>query len=182
MSTGTPVQSYRMGQLAMVTTAMRGAITRSPWLRALISALALSAGSTVLPLAGCAVHEERRGHLLAPSDIQQIQPGMTQDQVQGLLGTPDTTSTAGQQTFYYISSTAKGTAFLEPTETDRQVLAVYFTQFNVVDQVGNYALKDGKVIDIIGRTTPTARGDKTLIEKLFKGVGKKQYFDPEKGQ
>ena len=189
MTSGTPDRSYRMGQLAMITAAMSGAIT-GPFRRRIVTsrrrivtlAAAISASLAVLPLAGCAVHEERRGHLLAPSDIQQIRPGMTQDQVQSLLGTPDTTSTAGQQTFYYISSTAKGTAFLEPTEVDRQVLAVYFSQFNVVDQVGNYALKDGKVIDTIGRTTPTARGDKSLIEKLFKGVGKKQFFDPEKGQ
>jgi outer membrane protein assembly factor BamE (lipoprotein component of BamABCDE complex) len=134
-----------------------------------------------LGLAGCAFQEERRGHLLADSDIQQIQPGMSQDQVRGLLGTPDTTSTVAPATFYYISSTVKGTSFLEPSEVDRHVLAVYFTPFATVDQVGNYTLKDGKVIDVIGRTTPTARGDKSLIEKLFKGIGKKQQlFDPEK--
>lgn len=139
-------------------------------------------GFVILPLAGCAMQEERRGHLLQPADIQQVRPGMTQEQVSGVLGTPDTTSTVGQQTFYYISSTVRGTAFMEPSEVDRQILAVYFTQFNTVDQVANYTLKDGKVIDVIGRTTPTARGDKTLLEKLFKGVGKKQFFDPEKGQ
>ena len=102
---------------------------------------------------------------------------MTQDQVRGVLGTPDTTSTAGQQTYYYMSSTARGASFLEPTEVDRQVVAVYFNPVGTLDQVANYSLKDGKVIDVIGRTTPSARGDKSLLEKLFKGVGKKQAFD-----
>jgi outer membrane protein assembly factor BamE (lipoprotein component of BamABCDE complex) len=137
----------------------------------------------VLPLlTGCATQELRRGHLFASSDLQQIQPGMTQDQVRGILGTPDTSSTVGNQAFYYISSTAKGTAFLEPTEVDRQVLVVYFNPVGTVDQLANYTLKDGKVIDTINRETPSARGDKGLIEKLFKGVGKKQQlFDPQKG-
>lgn len=143
----------------------------------------LAAGILSLALAGCATQEERRGHLMVESDIQQVQPGMTQEQVRGLLGTPDTTSTVAPVTFYYISSTVRGAVLFEPSEVDRHILAVYFTQFGTVDQVGNYTLKDGRVIDVIGRTTPTARGDKSLIEKLFKGIGKKQQlFDPEKPQ
>ncbi len=135
-----------------------------------------------LPLAGCANQEERRGHLFVASDIQQIQPGMTQDQVRGLLGTPDTTSTVGADAFYYISSTARGAAFLEPTEVDRKILAVYFNPVGTVQQVANYSMQDGRVIDIIGRETGSAQGDKSLIEKLFKGVGKKQkVFDDSKG-
>jgi outer membrane protein assembly factor BamE (lipoprotein component of BamABCDE complex) len=134
-----------------------------------------------LMLAGCVTQEERRGHLFVAADIQQIQPGMSQDQVRGVLGTPDTTSTVGAQAFYYISSTAKGAAFLEPAEVDRKILAVYFNQAGTVDQVANYTMKDGKVIDIVGRETGSALGDKSLIEKLFKGVGKKQKLFDDKG-
>jgi len=144
-------------------------------------ALAVGLAITALACAGCVMQEERRGHLLVQSDIQQVRPGMTQDQVRGVLGTPDTTSTVAPATFYYMSSVLKGAAFMEPSEVDRNILAVYFTQFGTVDQVANYTMKDGKIVDVIGRTTPTARGDKSLIEKLFKGIGKKQQlFDPEK--
>ena len=150
---------------------------RRPLTAAVFAGLAIAA----LTIGGCVTQEERRGHLLVESDIQQIRPGMSQDQVRGVLGTPDTTSTVAPATFYYMSSVLKGAAFMEPTEVDRNILAVYFTQFGTVDQVASYTMKDGKVIDVIGRTTPTARGDKSLIEKLFKGIGKKQQlFDPEK--
>lgn len=147
----------------------------SPW-----KALAVAAGTAlaVLVLSGCATNIERRGHQLAAADLQQVRPGMTQDQVIAALGTPDTTSTIGNQTFYYMASTAQGLAFMEPTEVDRQVVAVYFTPFGTVDQVANYTLKDGVVFDTISRTTPTAHGDKSFIDKLFKGVGKKKVFDP----
>ena len=147
----------------------------------LLALVGIGLTAALLASAGCATHEERRGHLLEQSDIQQVRPGMTQDQVRGLLGTPDTTSTAAPVTYYYMSSVARGAAFLEASEVDRYILAVYFNQFNTVDQVANYTLKDGKVIDTISRSTPTARGDKSLIDKLFKGVGKKQQlFDPDK--
>lgn len=127
-----------------------------------------------LLLGGCASQEVRQGHLFTAADIQQVQIGMSQDQVRGVLGSPDTTSTVGADAFYYVSSTSKGAAFLQPTEIDRKILAVYFNPVGTVQQVANYTLQDGKVIDIIGRQTPTANGDKSLIEKLFKGVGKKQ--------
>lgn len=146
-------------------------------------AVALFLGTGLLVSAGCAMQEEQRGHLMADSDIQQVRVGMTQEQVKGLLGTPDTTSTVPPVTFYYISSTVRGTSFTEPVETSRTILAVYFNPFSTVDQVANYGLKDGKVVNTVGRVTPTARGDKSLIEKLFKGIGKKQQlFDPGKPQ
>ena len=149
--------------------------------RAPSAAIAAGLALALLASAGCAMQEERRGHLLVDADIQQVQPGMTQDQVRGILGTPDTTSTVAPPTFYYMSSVVQGSSFQEPVEIDRHILAVYFNQFSTVDQVANYTLKDGKVVDTIGRITPTARGDKSLVEKLFKGVGKKQtLFDPGK--
>jgi len=155
-------------------------------LQPLASVLAAGIAVATLVSAGCSTmfvqQEAQRGHLLADSDIQQVQPGMSQEQVRGILGTPDTTATSGPATYYYMSSTLRGAAFMEPTEVERHILAIYFTPFGTVTQVANYTLKDGKVIDTIGRTTASAHGDKSLIDKLFKGIGKKeQLFDPGKG-
>lgn len=136
--------------------------------------LALALG---LVLAGCSTDLERRGHLLTANDLQQVQPGMSKDQVMGLLGTPDSTSTGDGLTYYYISSTEKRSALLPSTEIDRQVVAVYFNPVGSVDHVANYGLQDGKVIDTISRTTPSATGEKSFIEKLFRGVGKKKSLD-----
>lgn len=69
----------------------------------------------------------KHGHQFQESDIQQIQPGMTSDSVRLALGTPATTSTvAGGNAYYYISSTETQSAFFKPTEVDRKVLAIYF--------------------------------------------------------
>ena len=94
------------------------------------------------------------------------------------LGSPTTTSTTGSgSAYYYISSTEGQSAFFKPTEKDRQVVAVYFTETGTVDRIANYGLKDGKVFDYISRTTPTPGArDEGLLQQLFRNLGKKQLF------
>src|SRR5690606_4431629 len=118
-----------------------------------MGALAL-AGLIAACSAGAVV--TKHGHHFQPSDLQQIQPGMTQEQVRMILGTPTTTSSVGTgDAFYYISSTTKQVAFLPPEEVDRRIVAIYFTRSGTVERVAEYGLQDGKVFDFISRTTPT---------------------------
>ena len=48
----------------------------------------------------------KHGQLFAETDLQAVQPGMSQDQVRAALGTPATTAVVGDgRAYYYISST-----------------------------------------------------------------------------
>jgi outer membrane protein assembly factor BamE (lipoprotein component of BamABCDE complex) len=97
---------------------------------------------------------------------------MTADSVRLALGTPATTSTiAGGNAYYYISSTETQSAFFKPTEVDRKILAVYFGRAGTVDHVAHYGLKDGKIFDYIKRQTPAQVRDQTLLQQIFKGIG-----------
>jgi outer membrane protein assembly factor BamE (lipoprotein component of BamABCDE complex) len=127
-----------------------------------------------LTVAACAGKVTQHGHMLTTEDIQQVQPGMSKDQVQLALGSPDTTSTLSGEVFYYISSTRKGVAFLKPKVIGRRVVAVYFNKTDNVDRVGYYGLKDGKVFDFISRTTPSHGSDTNLLKQLLGNFGKKQ--------
>jgi outer membrane protein assembly factor BamE (lipoprotein component of BamABCDE complex) len=142
-------------------------------------ALALAV-AVALPgtLAGCSETITVHGHQFHDSDLQAVQPGMSQDQVKGSLGTPATTAViGGGDAFYYISSKMSQSAFFTPTEKDRQVVAVYFNQGGTVETVANYGLKDGKVFDFISRQTPAPGGkDEGIIKSLFRNLGKKQLF------
>ena len=134
--------------------------------------------AVVLAASGCAETIVKHGHQFRETDLQQISPGMTQDQVKLTLGTPTTTSAvATGNTYYYIASTEAEKSFLSPRETDRQVVAVYFNQGGTVDQVANYGLKDGKVFDFITRQTPAPGAkDEGLLKSLFRNLGKQQIF------
>ena len=140
---------------------------------AIVAALA-----SVLLISGCSGQVLKHGHQFRENDVQQIQPGMSQDQVKLTLGTPATTATvSGGQAYYYISSTDKQVAFLSPTEVDRQVVAVYFSPLGSVERVANYGMKDGKVFDHVSRKTPAPGvGDEGLLKQLFRNLGKKQLF------
>lgn len=138
------------------------------------AALAVVTGLGVVA-AGCSATVTKHGHLFQENDLQQIQPGMSQEQVKLSLGTPTTTSTVGNgQAFYYMSSTEKQSSFFAPSETDRQVVAVYFNRVGTVERVANYGLKDGKVFDTISRTTPSAnQNEDGILKQLFRNLGQK---------
>ena len=172
------VDSREDGIIMRRATTMRYKLASEP--RGLWSSgrLLAAAIGCVLPLLGCSEQITKHGHQFRESDMQQVQPGMGQEQVKVSLGTPTTTSTTGSgEAYYYISSTASKTAFLLPTETDRQVVAVYFTPTGTVDHVANYGLKDGKVFDTVSRTTPSPGAqDEGILKQLFRNIGKKQVF------
>lgn len=129
-------------------------------------------------MAGCAEQVTTHGHMFRENDAQSVQPGMGQDQVKMSLGSPTTTTTSGAgNVYYYISSTTKQTSFFSEKETDRKVMAVYFTPDGAVDKVANYGMKDGKVFDYMSSTTPAPGArDEGIVKQLFRNLGTKQIF------
>jgi outer membrane protein assembly factor BamE (lipoprotein component of BamABCDE complex) len=139
--------------------------------------LAAVAGAMMLVFSGCAEQTLKHGQYFTQGDLQQVQPGMSKEQVKLSLGTPSTKTTAsstGSDVYYYISSTAKQAAFFKPKEVDRQVVAIYFTPTGSVDKVANYGLKDGKVFDFITRKTAAPGGkEEGILKALFRNLGTK---------
>jgi outer membrane protein assembly factor BamE (lipoprotein component of BamABCDE complex) len=123
----------------------------------------------------CAPTIHKHGHQFQDTDVAQIQNGMSQEQVKGVLGSPTTTATVGGgAAYYYIASTTQQTAFFKPDEVDRKVLAVYFGQFGAVERTAQYGLKDGKVINYSNETTKHHAKDEGILRALFRNLGTKQ--------
>ena len=133
------------------------------------------AGALALWVAGCSETITKHGHQFRDTDLQSIQPGMSQEQVRTTLGSPATTAVVGSgSAFYYISSTMGQSSFMLPSEKDRKVVAVYFDEAETVQQIANYGLKDGKVFDFISRSTPAPGAkDEGILNSLFRNLGKK---------
>jgi outer membrane protein assembly factor BamE (lipoprotein component of BamABCDE complex) len=157
-----------MPSVGMNVKASRTRVTK----RGLLSAAAALA---VVVSAACSPTVTRHGHHFQESDVSQISPGLSQEQVKGVLGTPTTTATVGGgAAFYYISSTQQQTAFFKPDEVDRKVLAVYFSPLGAVERVGNYGLKDGRVINYSSDKTKSTAKDESILRALFRNLGTKQ--------
>jgi outer membrane protein assembly factor BamE (lipoprotein component of BamABCDE complex) len=131
-------------------------------------------------LSGCGAQIDRHGHVFIDVDLQQIQPGMTKDQVTAVLGSPDTTSTIAGDAFYYISTTQKTVAFLKPREIDRQVVAVYFDGNASVQQVAHYGLKDGIIVNYYKGETPARGKDINIIEQIFGNLANRGMFKDQR--
>ena len=87
------------------------------------------------------------------------------------LGTPSTTATFDNEVFYYVSQKrVRGAMFMKPKLVDQTVLAVYFDEDGTVKQIANYTLKDGRVFDMISRTTPTGGVDKSFLAQVISGA------------
>jgi outer membrane protein assembly factor BamE (lipoprotein component of BamABCDE complex) len=136
------------------------------WIRA---ATWLQAGLCVAFLAGCSPEINHRGYYAKPGAFSQIAEGMSKGEVEGVLGSPSTTASANVQgdSYYYISSTTAGRAFLNPVETSREVIAVRFDRQDQVSSVAQYGLEDGRIININDRTTPVPGSDVSILQELF---------------
>ena len=130
--------------------------------------------TTAFLVFGCAGQVDRHGHLFTDVDLQQIQPGMSQDQVRLTLGTPDTKGTLGGEVFYYISSTRKTMPMGRPKVIDRKIVAVYFNKQQAVNDVGHFGLKDGRIVNIINGETPTYGKKLSALEQLFGNIANRR--------
>ena len=124
--------------------------------------------AVIAVLAACTPEISQRGYLADPSLEAQVKSGTdTKTSVQDRLGYASTTATFGGDAWYYISSVEKQVAFFTPTVQKRTILAVYFDKDGKVTSLKHYALKDGHVISLETRVTPTRGRELTFLQQLL---------------
>lgn len=140
----------------------------SPALRA-----TLALGIAIVALNACAPTIDTRGNLPDPEAVLEVQPGVhDRNQVASILGSPSAVATFEDDTWYYISRRTEQIAFLEPEVIDQQVLVVKFGSDGLVDEMKLYGFEDGRVVDPVDRTTPTAGRELTILQQLFGNIGR----------
>ncbi len=131
---------------------------------------AMLAAGLALLLASCTATVMHHGYLPRKGDLEQLREGMTKAEVEALLGSPSTTATIESlnDSYYYISSTTKQTAFLKPQEVDRRILAIRFDRNGMVRSFAVYGLEDGQIVNISDRETPAAGKEAGILASLFR--------------
>lgn len=124
-------------------------------------------------LAGCTsstalVTQRTQGYVIPSTALQQIRPGQSQQTVQLVLGSPQSTNTFGDQTaWYYVETKVNQTSFGFTQVKERTVLAVYFDKNKKVSERAVYSLQDGRAINIETRRTPSFGQDATFIDSIL---------------
>jgi outer membrane protein assembly factor BamE (lipoprotein component of BamABCDE complex) len=124
-----------------------------------------------LPTSAGLNEEINRGFVADQDTIAKVKPGMDVQAVLQTLGTPSTTSTVGNRTFYYVSQRSRRTfQFQAPAVVDQNVIAVYFNKGFKVERIANWGVQDGVIFDFISRTTPTGGEEQSFLRNVFRGV------------
>ena len=121
-------------------------------------------------LGGCLGYdgEIQHGYVVDSQTLSQVKTGSSKEATLKIMGTPSTTSTVGGDAWYYISQkTERKLQFMQPTLLDQRVFAVYFTKAKKVERTANYGMEDGKVIDMVTRTTPTAGAESAFLRNML---------------
>jgi len=132
------------------------------------SALALSAivGGCVSPIT------DYSGYIADEAQPSAMEPGIdTRASVLARLGSPSTRSVFDDNTWYYITTTNERLAFYRPTVAQRTITGVRFNEDDVVEEVLEYDVNDGQVINYASRETPTLGRQLTFLEQLLGSIG-----------
>ena len=146
---------------------MRSLRTTPPGVRPAVKLMA-ALPVLALPLGGCFSETYQKGYIIPDGALEQIPVGASQEQVLIVLGTPSTVATISGEVFYYISQRSQQISFLPQKEVDRRVVAVYFDKNRRVQRLADYGIKDGRIFDSIGRTTPSGGVEQNYLAFVFK--------------
>ena len=113
-------------------------------------------------------------------DLNQVQPGMTKEQVQTVLGSPDTTSTIGGDAYYYISTTTRRWPSSSRKRSTGRSSRSISTKAQAVQQVAHYGLKDGIVVNYYKGETPARGKDLSVLEQIFGNLANRGMFKDQR--
>lgn len=145
----------------------------------IIAALGISAG-----LSGCEETYTNHGFMPQLADLDTIEAGKdTRGSVLRKLGRPSSISSFDSSSWFYAASRVEHYAFYAPKVIDRKVVTVSFNESGLVENVGRYGIEDGKIIDLVTRTTPTYGRELTVLQQIFGNLGRfnaEQFTDPSR--
>jgi outer membrane protein assembly factor BamE (lipoprotein component of BamABCDE complex) len=136
-------------------------------------AVAVTLALVSLAGAGCTSVVDRRGFM--PEDEAQtvVTAGTdTKNTVLSRLGNPSQQGVFDQQVWYYISSIDASRAFFRARTTERRIIAVTFDESDIVANVRQFGMADGRVIAYSTDRTPTRGREVTFLEQIFGSVGR----------
>ena len=134
---------------------------------------AICVAAILTMIAACSPSRDFHGYVPDEAFPRDIQPDEdTRTTVLAQLGSPSMTSTFDDNTWIYMSTTRERRAYFNPKVVQRSVVAVRFDEEDVVAEVLEYDLTDGRVVEYAARETPTRGRELGLLEQIFGNIGR----------
>ncbi|NDC59672.1 MAG: outer membrane protein assembly factor BamE [Alphaproteobacteria bacterium] len=133
----------------------------------------LAALALLSATAACAPTIDRHGFVADSKEAMDVKAGVdTKATVLARLGTPSTTGSFDEESWYYLSMAQSRIAFFDPKTTERSILAIRFSADDVVSKVETFGLEKGRVVAYNDQKTPTRGRELGFVEQIFGNIGR----------
>lgn len=129
-------------------------------------------GVLVAGLVACAELVRKHGYVPSEADLAEIVVGVdTRESVAETIGTPSSTGLLNDSGYYYVQSLVRTVGPRRPQVTERQVVAISFTEAGVVQNIERFGLEDGNVVVLSRRVTESSVSSRTFVRQLLGNLG-----------
>lgn len=129
--------------------------------------------SMMLLAASCSPIVDVRGHGVEDADFKQLVPGQSKmDDVRALFGSPSSSSTYGDPTWYYMTVKKETRGMYAPEVAEQHVTAIRFDANQTVVDVTDYSEKDSKPVQVVSKETPTEGHQLGFWEQMLGNFGR----------
>ena len=138
---------------------------------AIVRVCAVFAAATLLQ--ACVSVRTNHGYVLERDQTQlDGEAGFdTKESILAKFGEPSLVGAFDADAWYYLHSSDTARAFFRPKTRARNVVAFYFDDEGVVENVQKLNIEDGENIKMVSRTTPTRGKELNFWEQLLGNVG-----------
>ena len=135
-------------------------------------AAALALACTVM-LGACTPTTSYQGFQAVEANPKDVKVGVdTKSTVLDRLGSPSAVAAFEPNQWFYITQVSDSVAFRSSQVRKRDIVSIAFNKEDEkVATVNTYTLKDGHVVAINGRTTPTRGRELSFVEQILGTIG-----------
>jgi outer membrane protein assembly factor BamE (lipoprotein component of BamABCDE complex) len=126
-----------------------------------------------MAVGACAPTKDTRGNFLDDDRLKALQVGVSsKDEVQQKLGSPTTTDPFDTNTWFYIGEKTSTEAFFDPKIDARKVVVLKFDQNDLLASANQLDEKQGKMVQVVKKTTPAPGREMNAFEQFISNLGK----------
>ena len=134
------------------------------------AALALAC---IVTLGACTPTTSYQGFQAVEANPKDVKVGVdSKSTVLDRLGSPSAVAAFEPNQWFYITQVSESVAFRHPLVRKRDIVSIAFNKEDEkVATVNTYTLKDGRVVAINGRSTPTRGRELSFVEQILGTIG-----------
>ena len=126
-----------------------------------------------ISLTSCEMRFAKHGVVPNDNELALIKPGVhTRGDIRVILGPPSTIAQFEPKAWYYIGSEIQREAFSESRLLARKITEVQFDSQGFVTVIKSYDTTEEEQVTPVGRQTPTAGKQLTIIQQLIGNAGR----------